>query len=71
MCLQLPPSRLTAEYLELLARPCRGGTEAQASRGLRASAFTPSVGAGNNLQRYMCSNSTAAALPAAVLQVGV
>lgn len=62
-CLRSLLSGLTAEYLELLAFLCRGGTKAEASRGLRASAFTPSVWAGNNLQRYMCSNPTAAALP--------
>lgn len=61
--LHLFPSSLATEYLEYFVCPCQWRTESQASRGLRASAFTPSVQAGNNLQRYMCSNSTAATLP--------
>lgn len=61
--LHLFPSGLATEYLEYFVCPCQWRTESQASRGLRASASTPSVQAGNNLQRYMCSNSTAATLP--------
>lgn len=57
------PSSLATEYLEYFVCPCQWRTESEASRGLRASAFTLSVQAGNNLQRYMCSNSTAAAFP--------